>query len=82
MLGSSGVGTCSPTPEELARFEWTADVKTSPPSPTAGRRLSLTLESASRSKVPVAADVFLRARRADGTSLHQPGEARAPLRAR
>jgi hypothetical protein len=65
------VGEYSSTPEELARYEWVAQVQVNPTAPVAGRSLSFNLELTSRSNTTVVVDIVLRAHRADGTLLHE-----------
>jgi hypothetical protein len=71
LVGSGCVGEYSSTPEELARYEWVAEVKVNPTLPVAGRPLSFNLELTSRSNTLVVVDIALRAHRADGTLLHE-----------
>jgi hypothetical protein len=65
------VGETSSTPEELARYDWVAQVKANPTAPIAGRSLSFNLELTSRSNTTVVVDIALRARRTDGSLMHE-----------
>jgi hypothetical protein len=71
VLVSACVGETSSTPEELARYDWVAQVKVNPTAPIAGRSLSFNLELTSRSNTTVVVDIALRARRTDGSLMHE-----------
>lgn len=65
------MGEVSGTPEELAKYEFVAEVKVNPTTPVPGRMVNLNLELLSRSNTLVVVDVVLRAVRTDGTVLHE-----------
>jgi hypothetical protein len=65
------LGEAAATPEELARYEFVADVKVNPSTPIAGRQVSFNLELTSRSNQAVVVDVILRAVRANKTTIHE-----------
>ncbi|MCU0700879.1 MAG: hypothetical protein MUC96_30600 [Myxococcaceae bacterium] len=71
LLLTGCVGEYSSTPEELARYEWVAQVKVNPTAPVAGRQVSFNLELTSHSNTMVVVDIVLRAHRADGSLLHE-----------
>lgn len=65
------MGAYSATQEELAVYQFVADVKVNPTAPVAGRNMSLSVELVSRSNTLVVVDVVLRAIRPDGTQMHE-----------
>jgi hypothetical protein len=71
LLSVGCMGEVSSTPEELAKYDFIAEVKVNPTTPVAGRTVSLNLELLSRSNTLVVVDVVLRAIRQDGTVLHE-----------
>lgn len=71
LLSAACAGEYSATPEELARYEFFAEVQVNPTAPVAGRMVNLNLELSSRSNQLVVVDVILRAVRADGSVMHE-----------
>lgn len=71
LLSVGCMGEASSTPEELAKYDFIAEVKVNPTTPVAGRTVNLNLELLSRSNTLVVVDVILRAVREDGTMLHE-----------
>jgi len=71
VLLSACAGDYSATPDELARYDFFAEVKVNPTAPVAGRMVNLNLELSSRSNQLVVVDVVLRAVRADGSVMHE-----------
>ena len=71
LLSAACAGEYSATPEELARYEFFAEVQVNPTAPVAGRMVNLNLELSSRSNQLVVVDVIVRAVRADGSVMHE-----------
>ena len=71
LLSAACAGEYSATPEELARYEFFAEVKVNPTAPVAGRMVNVNLELSSRSNQLVVVDVILRAVRADGSVMNE-----------
>ncbi|MBE2250680.1 MAG: hypothetical protein IAE78_14175 [Myxococcus sp.] len=71
LLSTACAGEYSSTAEELARYDFIAEVKVNPTAPVAGRMVNVNLELLSRSNQLVVVDVVLRAVRADGSVLHE-----------
>lgn len=71
LLSLGCLGEVSSTPEELARYEFIAEVSVNPTVPVPGRSVNLNLELLSRSNTLVVVDVVVRAIRQDGTVLHE-----------
>lgn len=67
---SACLGAYSATPEELARYDFVADVRVNPTAPQPGRNVSLSVELVSRSNAMVVVDVILKAVRPDGSVMH------------
>jgi hypothetical protein len=71
VLLAACAGEFTSTPEELARYDFFAEVKLNPTEPVAGRMVNLNLELSSRSNQVAVVDVTLRAVRADGSVMYQ-----------
>lgn len=71
VMATGCMGAYTATPDELAVYEFVADVKVNPTAPVAGRNMSLSVELVSRSNTLVVVDVVLRTIRPDGTQMHE-----------